>query len=51
MDENLFEDLLESIREAGAVLRSEREATRRTILTDEATEVGLPVAVERKGVI
>lgn len=30
MDQGLFEDLVESIKEAGAVLRGEREAARRT---------------------
>lgn len=38
MDEELFEDLLESVKEAGAVLRGEREAARRTRF-DEAAEV------------
>lgn len=32
MEENLFEDLKDSIREAGAILRGEREAARRTQL-------------------
>lgn len=44
-----FEDLLASLREAGAILRGEREASRRTILTDEAAEIGLPEAVEQEG--
>jgi len=30
MDQELFENLLESVKEAGAVLRGEREAARRT---------------------
>ncbi len=30
MEEELFEDLMESVREAGAILRGEREARRRT---------------------
>lgn len=30
MEQGLFEDLVESIREAGAILRGEREAARRT---------------------
>lgn len=38
MDEELFEDLRESVKEAGAVLRGEREAARRTRF-DEAAEV------------
>ncbi len=37
MDEELFKDLLESVREAGAVLRGEREAARRTRF-DEAAD-------------
>ena len=32
MEEGLFEDLKDSIREAGAILRGEREAARRTQL-------------------
>lgn len=49
MDEGLFEDLLESIQEAGAILRGEREATRRTILTEEMEGAGLPEVVEQGG--
>lgn len=30
MEEELFEDLMGSVREAGAILRGEREARRRT---------------------
>lgn len=47
MDEGLFEDLLESIQEAGAILRGEREATRRTILTEEIKGAGPPEVVEQ----
>lgn len=47
MDEGLFEDLLESIQEAGAILRGERETTRHTILTEEAKEAGRPEVVEQ----
>jgi hypothetical protein len=39
MELSLFEDLLASIREAGAILRGEREATRRTSI-DAAAEPG-----------
>lgn len=38
MEEKLFEDLTDSIREAGAILRGEREAARRTQL--EAPDEG-----------
>lgn len=38
MEENLFEDLKDSIREAGAILRGEREAARRPQL--DAPDVG-----------
>lgn len=38
MEAGLFEDLLESLREAGAILRGEREASRRTRF-DEADDV------------
>lgn len=34
MEAGLFEDLLGSVREAGAILRSEREAARRTLFDD-----------------
>lgn len=47
VDEGLFEDLLESIQEAGAILRGERETTRHTILTEEAKEAGRPEVVEQ----
>lgn len=47
MDGGLFEDLLESIQEAGAILRGEREATRRTNLTEEVKEAGRPEVVEQ----
>jgi len=47
VDEGLFEDLLESIQEAGAILRGEREATRRTILTEEIKGAGPPEVVEQ----
>lgn len=40
MDEELFEDLLESVREAGAVLRGEREAARRTSFEEPAGAAG-----------
>lgn len=40
MDEELFEDLLESVREAGAVLRGEREAARRTRIAEAAHGAG-----------
>lgn len=36
MEAGLFEDLLESVREAGAMLRGEREAARRTRIVDAA---------------
>ena len=49
MEEGLLEDLLESIQEAGAILRGEREATRRTILTEEMEGAGLPEVVEQGG--
>lgn len=35
MEQGVFEDLLESVREAGAVLRGEREAARITRFRDE----------------
>lgn len=40
MDESLFEKLVESVREAGAILRGEKEAARRTRLVeaDDSTE-------------
>jgi len=44
MDEELFEDLLESVAEAGAVLRGKREAARRTALGE-----GDDPARERRG--
>lgn len=47
VDEDLFEDLLESIQEAGAILRGEREATRRTKLSDEVKEAGPPEDLEQ----
>lgn len=34
MERGLFEDLMESIEEAGAILRGEREAARRTNIDD-----------------
>ncbi len=34
MDESLFEKLVESVREAGAILRGEKEAARRTRLVE-----------------
>lgn len=37
MDQELFQDLLESVKEAGAILRGEREAARRTRF-DEADD-------------
>ena len=40
MDEELFEDLLESVREAGAVLRGERDAARRTPIDEAADAPG-----------
>lgn len=40
MDEELFEDLLESVREAGAVLRGEREAAWSTCLDDADDAAG-----------
>jgi len=40
MGEDLFEDLLESVREAGAVLRGEREAARRTRFDEVAEAAG-----------
>lgn len=36
MEPDLFEDLMASVREAGAILRGEREAARRTIIQDDA---------------
>lgn len=38
--EDMFEDLLESVREAGAILRGEREAARRTRAPISPVEVG-----------
>jgi len=40
MDEELFENLLESVREAGAVLRGEREAARRARIAEAADAAG-----------
>lgn len=40
MDEELFEDLLESVREAGGVLRGEREAARRMLFHESAGAPG-----------
>lgn len=40
MEEDVFEDLLESVREAGAILRGEHEAARRTLVPDSPIEVG-----------
>lgn len=39
MEEELFEDLMESVREAGAILRGEREARRRTSFAGAEEEV------------
>lgn len=38
MNQGLFEDLMESIEEAGAILRGEREAARRTNIDDPVGE-------------
>lgn len=38
MERGLFEDLMESIEEAGAILRGEREAARRTNIDDPVGE-------------
>jgi hypothetical protein len=40
MEEELFEDLLESVAEAGSVLRGEREAARRTTLGKVTAQLG-----------
>lgn len=52
--EDMFEDLLESVREAGAILRGEREAARRTRVPNSPTEVardhaGAPELAPREG--
>jgi len=39
VDEDMFEDLLESVREAGAILRGERDAARRTRAPDSPPEL------------
>lgn len=49
-EDQLFEDLLESVREAGAVLRGEQEAARRTALGEGDGPTGerreLPAAAD-----
>lgn len=47
MDHEQFQDLLESVSEAGAVLRGEREAARRTIVGNAGSSSGALAAVER----
>lgn len=41
MNDELFEELLESVREGGAILRGERQAARTTVVPSPATG-GLP---------
>lgn len=40
VEEDMFEKLLESVRESGAILRGEREAARRTRAPISPVEVG-----------
>lgn len=40
VEEGMFEKLLESVREAGAILRGEREAARRNPAPNSPIEVG-----------
>ena len=52
--EDMFEDLLESVREAGAILRDEREAARRTRTPNPPVDVagdhrGAPELAPREG--
>lgn len=47
MNDDLFEDLCESVREAGAILRGERETARRTSFGDPGNSPGALRTVER----
>lgn len=47
MDEELFQALLESVSEAGAVQRGEREAARRTSISDAGNSSGALATVQR----